>query len=184
MAPVSHWHITGQLQGCYVCVAFVLRGRCNGPSACLSGVHELGVGGHAVLRDVQPFQFLGGAKGRRVRGSGDAPRRLLHDGAAVDVDELAGDEGGARRAQKADGFCDVVGGACVAKGDAADLPVPTVVVLEELVPLGVDESGADGVDAHLVGGQLEGQRLSEAVDGEVGGAVGGGVGQPPAACGG
>jgi len=102
------------------------------------------------------------------------------DGESVAVDEAA--LGGV--GEEEDGTCDIVGGGEAGHGNTVEDVVVSIGGggLIEVVHLGLDPAGTDGVDTNVAGAPLDGERTGEADEAMLGGVVGGAVGDAGKPC--
>src|SRR5579863_2338724 len=97
---------------------------------------------------------------------------LVHEHAAVDVEDVAGDVGGGVGGEEDDGAGDFEVGAGAAEGDLGEHGLALLFV-EAVSHGGFNKAGSDGVDGDAAGGDFAGERSSEADEsGLAGGVVG------------
>lgn len=108
------------------------------------------------------------AEAERLPGAVRGPAAIDGEGVAVDEAALRG------VAQEEDGACDVAGCGEAGHGDAVDDVVVGVggAGLIDVVHLGLDPAGADGVDTDVAGAPFGGEGAGEADEAVLGGVVG------------
>ena len=146
----------------------------DGPGAAIGAIVEAGAGGGGGFGGATG----GGGEGHAGleetaagRGAGHGVRVALGLSAAGDVEDGAGYVGGLFGEQPEDGGGDLFGLAAALEGDLGFQAIDAVGFAALSVHSGVDEAGADGVDADAFFGDLFGEADGEGIDGAFGGGV-------------